>query len=104
MTDIFIMVGYLESCRVRQTLTKDYLILRAFLMGIHWYCIMLGRTYTFHLPTPDNIEEFERRTNPNLKIRGRIVLNYWKIARNELALRTTTLEGTVGKGFEMISE
>ena len=66
-------------------------------MGIHWYCLMLGRTYPFHLPTANNLEEYERRTNPNLKIRGRTVLNYWKIARNELTLRTTTFEGTVGR-------
>ena len=36
------------------------------------------------------------KTTSSLNIRGRIILNYWKIAREELSLRTTTFEGTVG--------
>ena len=45
--------------------------------------------------------------NYNIKINGRYVLNFWKVARNELALRTTEFEGAVmevlGKKFPVVN-
>ena len=34
-------------------------------------------------------------SNELIKIHGRICLNFWKIARNDLELRTTEFEGTI---------
>ena len=65
---------------------------RARYLGMNFYPLTLGRMLPLGY---DGTWIDPNTTNYNIKINGRYVLNFWKVARNELELRTTEFEGAV---------
>ena len=70
-----------------------YILARARFLQMRFYPITLARC----LPSSYDPQKWRdpNLTRHGVSIYGRVVLNFWKVARDELSLRTTQFEGAV---------
>ena len=73
-----------------------YLIQRSIILGLPWYCSMLGRYFTPGITASNQkrIEKALENSSYGSIIKGRTVYNWWKVARDDLQLRSTSFGAT----------
>ena len=73
-----------------------YLIQRSLILGLPWYCSMLGKYFTPGISEVNQkkIENALANGSYGSIIKGRTVYNWWKVARDDLQLRSTSFGAT----------